>query len=60
MGIGRVWVMGGGGVNLKFSLKMSRNQGRGFFFKVLDENPKVVLNIGILKKKNRPPTSPKF
>jgi len=42
-----------GTLNQNFGIffKMSRNQGRGFFFEVLDENPKIVLNIGILKKK---------
>ena len=29
-------------------------------FKVLDENSKIVMNMGILKNKSRPPTSPNF
>ena len=31
-----------------------------FFFLILGENPKIVLNIGVLTKKNRPPTSLNF
>ena len=40
--------------------QLSRNQGRGFFFKVLDENQKIVLNMGILKKKISTPNFTKF
>ena len=45
---------------LKFSLKMGTYLLRGFFLKVLDENPKIVLPAVILKKKFLTPNFTKF
>ena len=44
----------------KKGTKMSTYLLKGFFFKVLDENPKVVLNMGILKKKISTPNFTKL
>ena len=41
--------------NFEIFIQNEQKPGQSFFFKVLDENQKIVLNMGILKKKNLDP-----